>query len=440
MNELWDTAPIWLPGTITMILLVVASGFFSGSETALFYLSREDLRRMQTGSSGERLAASLMRNPDRLLTVVLFWNLVINLAYFAISVVVAKRLIDGQYNAIAGVMSLGGLVGIIIFGEVAPKSIAVIFRKQVAVLASFPLAVSARMIDPILPLLGATTRGLRRGFWPDLKLEPYLEFDDIERAVETSELGVEIVRLEQQILGRILDSAEMKAEEIMRPRGTYKVWQPPISLDDLRNVLKQNLEDQTAIGEQPHLQDIVLIAGEDGDTITRAIALKELSHLPHERLETIADEVVYVPWCGSVSEALTQLRASLVSVASVINEYGETVGVITEDDIIDTLINPNSSRTARVLDREPIVRTAGGFLVDGLTTLRYLGERLGFDYDPGEEGVLTVAALLHEELERFPKVNDQCIWQGYRFTVKTAGEPGEAIKVTLRKVPAEPPS
>lgn len=420
MNEIMDTVAIWLPGIVTMGVLVAASGFFSGSETALFYLSREDLRRMQTGNSGERLAAQLMRNPDRLLTVVLFWNLVINLTYFMVSLIVAKKLMEANHSSMAGVITFGGLGGMILCGEVAPKSLAVIFRKQVAVLASWPLAIAARALDPALPFLGTTTRALRRAIWPNLKLEPYLEFDDIERAVESSELGEEIVQLEQQILGRILDLSEMHAEEIMRPRGTYKVWQPPISLEDLRNV------------EDP--ADVVLIADEDGDTIVKAIFLEELSHLPERNLESIADEVVFVPWCGSVAATLTQLRRKFVSVASVVNEYGETVGIITEGDILDTLLNPDSSRTQRLLDRDPIVKIRSGYLVDGLTTLRYLGERLGFDYDPGDEGLLTVTSLLHEELQRFPTINDQCTWQGYRFTVKTAGGPGEAIKVEVTEI------
>jgi len=115
---------------------------------------------------------------------------------------------------------------------------------------------------------------------------------------------------------------------------------------------------------------VVLIADDDGDTVVKAIALTELSHLPDQNLESIADDVVFVPWCGSVAATLTQLRRKLVSVASVVNEYGETVGIITEGDILDSLLNPESSRTQRLLDRDPIVKIRAGYLVDGLSTLR----------------------------------------------------------------------
>ncbi len=403
-----------------MLPLMVASGFFSGSETALFYLSREELRNMATGTSAERLAATLMRNPDKLLTVVLFWNLVINLSFFAISIVFAKRLVDANYPALAGVLSMVSLVAIIIFGEVAPKSLAVIFRKQVAVWASWPLAIASRILDPLLPFLGASTRGLRRAFWPHLKHEPYLEVDDIERAVDISSLGVELLKLEKDILGRILDISDITAEELMRPRGTYSIVQAPFTREDLFS--------ETSVA------DYLIVTAEDGDTIIKAIPMRELSHIPNSQIESIAEDVVYIPWCGTVADTLTQLRSKMVSVAAVLNEYGETLGIVTENDIQDTLFNPKSSRTARLLSRDPVVKVANGYRVEGLTTLRFLAERLGFDYDPGEEGVLTVSALLHAELESFPHAGDTCRWEGYIFKVLRTGLHGTTIQVGVTKV------
>lgn len=420
MSEFLDSAAIWLPGVISMAVLSIVSGFFSGSETALFYLSRDDLRRMQTGRVGERLAASLMRNPDRLLTAVLFWNLVVNLSFFAVSLVTAKRLMDAGQPAAAGLLSFLSLAAIILLGEVAPKSLAVVFRRQVAVLAGLPLSLALRTVDPILPILGATTLGLRRMFWPGLRLEPYLDVDDIERAVETTQLGVELVQLEQQILGRILDMSGMTAEELMRPRGTCHVLQPPVHLDQIRT--------------RGTVPEYILIAGEDGDTITKALALYDLNVLPERHLESISEDVAYVPWCATVAETLARLRNRLLSVAAVVNEYGETIGIVTEDDILDTLLNPQSSRGKRLLEREPVVHRGDGWIADGLTTLRYLASRLGFDYEPGEDGLLTVVGLMHDELERFPEVGDECLWEGFRLTVIKAGGPGAAIQVSIHPV------
>ena len=301
------------------------------------------------------------------------------------------------------------------------------FARPAAAWASLPLTIAARILDPVLPLLAAATAALRRIFWPQLKLEPYLEVEDIERAVETSQLGVELVRLEQQILSRILELSDMTVEEIMRPRGSYHVWKPPVHLDDLK-----------ARGAVP---EVVLIAGADQDTVAQAISLYELNFLPAKHLESVAEHVAYVPWCATVSDTLSKLRSSLVSVASVVNEYGETVGIVTEDDILDTILNPQSSRGKRVFEREPVVvDQEGRILADGLTTLRHLAGQLNVNYQVEEVAPVTVAALLHDELERFPRVGDECRWQGFRFEVVQAGQPGEAIQVRVHPQADAPPS
>jgi CBS domain containing-hemolysin-like protein len=426
MTTLIESAGVWLPGVLAMALLIAASAFFSASETALFYLSREELRRMQSGNVGERLVASLMRNPDRLLTVVLFWNLIVNLTYFTVNLALVRRLVHGGQPAAAGVLSLLGLVLLILFGEVGPKSIAVVLRRQIAVLTGLPLSLAARALDPVLPILSTLTQALRRMLWPNLKQEPYLELDDIERAVENSELGVELVHLEQQILGRILELSDMTAEELMRPRGTYRVWQPPIHLSDLH--------------AQDAVPEFLLIAGEDRDTVTRALTLYDMTNLPERDLDKIAEPVIYVPWCATVSDTLAQLRHSLASIASVVNEYGETVGILSEDDILDTLFNPLSSRGKRLLEREPIVVGPDGRLMaDGLTTLRNLANWLELDYDVEEDDAVTVSALIHDHLERFPQIGDVCLWQGYRLKVIRAGEPGDPIEVSVQKIPGTQP-
>jgi len=427
MNGLLAAAEDWFPGALGMFLLIVFSAIFSASETALFYLSRDELRRMQTGRPAERVAAGLMRDPDRLLSVVLFLNLVVNLLYFAVSLIAARRLVLAGHSSAAATLSLAGFVALILFGEVAPKSLAVNLRRPISIFSGPPLALAARILDPILPLFAGTTRALQRVLRPQLKQEPYLNVEDIERAVETSQLGVEIARTEQEILGRILEISDMTAEEVMRPRGTYHVWQAPVHLQDLKS--------------RGSIPEVMLIAGEDRDNVTRALMLYDLNSLPEQHLENVAERVIYVPWCATIAETLSRLRSGMVSVASVVSEYGETVGIITEDDILDTLLNPQSSRGKRLLEREPITHDANGLMiVDGLTTLRYLAHVLEVDYDVEDDSPVTIVALLYDELERFPRAGDECLWEGYRLRVVRADEPGDPVQVSLEKVVSSPES
>ncbi len=115
-----------------MALLLCCSAFFSTSEAALFYLRRSERRRLAAGNRSQRIAAGLLGDPDRLLTAVLFWNLLVNLAYCAVAAVVGIRLETGGRAAAAGAFSVAALIVIIVCGEMLPKSLAVLKPRTIA--------------------------------------------------------------------------------------------------------------------------------------------------------------------------------------------------------------------------------------------------------------------------------------------------------------------
>ena len=130
MNLLFEYAP-WFAA---MAVLVAASAFFSSSEAAMFYLTRADRRILSAGSRAQRIAVRLLADSDRLLTAVLFWNLVVNVAYFAISSIVALSLErSGRHTEAAGVAA-GSLLALIVLSEMLPKNLAVLKPRWAAAL------------------------------------------------------------------------------------------------------------------------------------------------------------------------------------------------------------------------------------------------------------------------------------------------------------------
>ena len=386
-----------------MFCLVLASGFFSASETALFYLSHDELRGLRSGRPREHMAAALLSDPDRLLTAILFWNLLINLTYFSSSMVVAHRLSeDSGYGAVG--FSLLSLIAIILFGEVIPKSVAVVYRRRLALSVSWPLSITVRILDPITPVLGNISRVMRRTFWPHIERETVLDADDLERAVKASESSDDVIGQERQILHNILDLSEIAVEEVMRPRGTYVTQTPPVHLADLK-------------GEIPAGEYLALPAKQT-EEIEKVISLADFSAIPEMHLEEAAENLVHVPWCANLAGTLQFLRDNFATMASVVNEYGETIGIVTYDDLIDTIFDPDPSRARRLLKRDPVVKTAEGrYEVEGITTLRYLCKQLDLEFEPATDGLHTVAGLVYEELEQIPVVDDECSWRGYRIKV-----------------------
>lgn len=408
-------AETWLPAILAMAGLILASGFFSSSETALFYLSRDDLIAFRVGRRRQRMVADLLADPDRLLTAVLFWNLLINLTYFAISVVLARH-VGRDSTAIEAMIPLASLVGIILFGEVVPKSLAVVFRRRLATVVVWPLSASVRIFDPIAPVFRSTTDFLYRVFWPHVTVEPALEAEDLEQAIENSIGTTEIFRQERQVLHNIVDLGEISVEEVMRPRGTWSTLPLPIHLEDL--------DDQA-------IDTGFVVPGGDPDIVESIILLDHRVPFTGRFLEQLAREVIPVPWCARLAPVLQQLRDTNASAASVINEYGETIGILTHDDILDTILSPEPSRARRLLRREPVEPVGQGrYEVQALTTLRHLSKRLQLEYDPDPEQQITVSGLLQDQLERVPEVGDECLWQGFRIRVIEASGRGP-VKVLI---------
>jgi len=404
MNELIQLLITWLPELLAMLLLTAASGFFSSSETAIFCLSPDELRAFRIGTVRERSVLNLLADPDRLLTAILFWNLTINMTYFAVGVFVTQGLANSGNSGWAALFGLISLIWIILFGEVLPKSGAVAFRKLVAITFYIPLSFAVRALDPVMPFFRATTRGARRLFWPGISRESDLTADDLEQAIDNSKATSEVIVQERQILHNTLDLGEITCELSMRPRGTYLTLPTPVSLKDIRG------SDVST--------EFVAVSNADATAIESVIPLASFSHIPEDDLHLKAEEVIHVPWCADLAFTLQQLRDNYCHVASVVNEYGETIGIITHDDIIENVLFSQASRAERVLQRAPILKVAENrYHVDGMTSLRYLSRQLEAHYEPQADDAVTVAGLLQEQLERLPDVGDECSWCGLHIEV-----------------------
>jgi putative hemolysin len=181
----------------------------------------------------------------------------------------------------------------------------------------------------------------------------------------------------------------------------------------------------------------LLVTEPDNDDIAAAIALKQLTTVPRQRLERFARSVVYVPWCAPVAAVLDELQRQQREVAAVVNEFGETIGIVTLEDVFETIFEEESSRSARLLATSSIRPIEDGrWLVTGITNLRRLSRH--FDVPLEQALSVTVAGLLQERLQRLPELGDEVVWSGFHFKVIEAGDP-KSLKVELRVPPAGGP-
>jgi CBS domain containing-hemolysin-like protein len=407
-----------------MVALMGFSAFCSASEAALFYLSPADRREMKTGSRAERVAVELLANSDRLLAAVLFANLLANVAYFALASICSIHLErnpeSGPTWAIG--FGLGALLSLIVFSEMLAKSAAVIAPRWMARQFAIPLRVLVALVAPLMPPLRSINQFALRILWPNFKPEPMVEIEDLEQVIEVSRGNETLIRQEQAVLNNLIQISEIRVEEWMRPRTQVPVLRPPVRLAEL--------------SDSEQSDGYLFFTEADSDEIEKAIRLDDLTSLPEKNVEKLAIPVVYLPWTASVADAFEKMLRRDRNVTAVVNEFGETIGVLTIDDIWETLFTYSPSRVERLLDRQPLVEIeTGKWLVQGLTNLRILARRLNLELPPTSS--VTVAGLIQEQVQRLAEVGDECVWGPCYFRVVETAKRGSLVAELQLVTPAE---
>ena len=378
---------------------------------------------MRRGSLGEKTAADLLSQPDRLLTAVLFWNLVINIAYFSISSICSIELekMEGAGQTSALLFAGASLVAIIFFSEMLPKSVAVLKPRSLATRLSLPLAWAVRLVDPLMPLLQSVNLISRRLIWPGFKAEPFMEVSDLERAIEHSGNDASLIKQEQAVLQNIVQLSTIRIEEWMRPRTQFITFQPPVRLSDLNGAIPAS--------------GYVLVTEPGSREIERAIRLDNQYQLDDDNLERFAEPVLYLPWCATVADALEKMSHRDREVTVVVNEFGDTIGILTIEDILETAFAYSPSRSSRLLDMPPIEQVGENrWRVAGIMSLRQLARR--FDVEIPETFSVTVGGVIQEVKQRLAEKDDECEWGPFVFKVVEAAQRGTML-VDVRLIGAE---
>ena len=409
-----------------MAVLIACSAFFSASEAALFCLRASDRKQLAAGNRAQQLADRLLHDPDRLLSAVLFWNLVINILYFAIVSIVGLRLDRSGLSSQSFIVGFAAvaLLLIIFFSEMLPKSLAVLRPLSLATALSVPLAASIRAIDFIMPSFRTVMLLSQRVFWPGFDKEPYLQMSDLERAIELSRRDAALIEKERQVLRRIVSLSDANVQEFMRPRKQFKQFRPPVRREDL--------------GGKVPPSGFILVTEEQGDEIVSALDLSHhWQHIP-AYLDEQVEEICYVPWCASVADALQMMMDQRVPVTAIANELGETIGVLTRADILESIFSDLPGRTERLLHRDAFEEIVPGvWRVAGITNLSRLVERFQVPLPPSRH--VTLRGVIQEKLQRLPVTGDTIDWGPFQMEVvipRTADEQDD-LTIILRMAESE---
>lgn len=389
---------------VPLLILLCISAFFSSSEAAYFSLKETDRNRLKTGGALARLAESLTHDWERLLSTILFGNLVVNLLFFTLSTIWVLQLQKDGQTTYAGIVAVVSFIAILTLGEMLPKDISILKPTFFAVLWSLPLSIIYKVLAPLVPVFNTVNLLSRRLLFPDFEKEPYLQGSDMERALELSKSDATLLRREQTVLQNILSLSSIRNEELMRPRTLLKIHAPPVYFSDLQEEYKDRM------------MDYIWISETDTDELASAVSINRIAGNAKTVWNANSAPVIYVPWKGTIAQSFEIMLESKIHAAAVLNEHGETIGALTYSDILDTLFTTSSCRNRRLLHRYSLSPAGEGkWLVTGITSLRRLEKRFRVKLPKHES--TTVGGLLQENLLRLPEIGDTIDFAPFHFQV-----------------------
>ena len=412
-----------------LVILIFLSAFFSGTETALMSLNRYRLRHQaKSGHRAAKITEALLKRPDRLIGLILLGNNAVNLTAAALVTLISIR-IGGENAVFAGTMVLTFVI--LIFAEVAPKTIAALNPAKIALPAALIYYPLLKVTYPFVWLINLIANSLLRllGVSPDEIASHSLSAEELRTVV--AEAGAMVPRRHQQMLLRILDLDAVTVDDVMVPR------QDIVEID-LADDWEQSLA--TIRNSEFHRLPIC----RDGiDNIVGVVQVRRLlpdlaaGSLDADRLAEMMREPYFVPEGTPVTQQLLNFEQQQRRAAFVVDEYGDVQGLVTTEDILQEIVG-EFDRAARPADVGIIQTLDDSFIVDGGANVRQLNRLMNWSLPT--DGPKTLNGLIVEALETIPQPGTKVTLASYPLEiVETAEHSIRRVRVFRRGATDTPP-
>ncbi|MBT6670653.1 MAG: HlyC/CorC family transporter [Gammaproteobacteria bacterium] len=394
-----------------LLLLILISGFFSGSETSMMAINRYRLRHLsRIGHRGARSVSTLLERPERLIGLILLGNNFVNILASSIATIIGLRLFGDAGIAIA----TGFLTFVVlIFAEVTPKTIAALNPERFAFPAAYLLAPLLRILYPLVRLINWITNLVLRTFGISITPEQNDHLSREELRTVVKEAGGLIPQKHQAMLTSILDLEQVTVEDIMVPRNEIigidieDDWQDILNQITLSQhtrlpVFRDNTEHLLGI---LHMRDAIHLHATESDDKAELIKL-------------LRDQL-FIPEQTTLNTQLLQFQRLKQRMGLVVDEYGDVQGLVTLEDLLEEIVGEFTTDASDIIP-EVQSREDGSYLVEGSANLRELEKNMGWELP--QDGPKTLNGLILEHLEDIPESGTSMMINGYPIEVTHASE------------------
>lgn len=402
-----------------LALLLILSGFFSGSETALLALDRMRVKYLQQKQypGADRLSA-LLESPDRLLGGILVGN---NLVNIAASVVATGLLVRhfGEGGELLTILILTPIL--LIVSEVCPKTYAAQYPEKVSFLVLRPILAILWVLAPvvrIVTLISGLVTGLLRG---EEEKNPPLSEDEIKSIIQVGEESGVVTAKQKRMLHSIFDLSETRVRDVMLPRTEVVGIATDSNFQQVLELVRESGHSRFPVYSES-LDNVVGII-HSKDILAFADRPEEFSLIDNCR------KPFFAPESKRVAVLLQTFRQKREHLAIVVDEYGGVEGIVTLEDVVEEIVGEiHDEHDIEEVDFRQLGTQT--YLADGAVSLRTVNRR--FQLELPEEHVTTLAGYLLQQMGKIPVEGDRCEAEGVLFSVRRMdGRRIEEVIMTL---------
>ena len=391
---------------IILILLVFLSGLFSCAETALTTCSSFRIRSL--AEEGNKRAARLLEvleQKPRMLSALLVGNNIVNLSASSLSTVIATRKIGSGGAGIAtGILTFV----ILIFGEIAPKTLATHYADRLSLSFCNMARVLMKVFTPVIVIVNFLANGVLRiaGVDPNKKDDLITE-NELRTIVDVSHEEGVIEKDERNMIKNVVDFGDSQAKDIMVPRVDMTMVEAGAGYEELMEIFRKDMFTRLPVYE------------EDVDHVIGIINMKDIL-LYHEgdpfSLRDYLRKVYYTYEYKGTAELMAEMRAAGTGIAIVLDEYGSTAGLITLEDLVEEIVGEIRDEYDEDEKDNIIMVSEREYAAEGSAKLVEVNEKLNLSLE--SEDYDTIGGFVIGLLDHLPETGEEAEFEGIHFKVE----------------------
>ena len=391
---------------IILLILLGLSAFFSSAETALTTVNKIHIRSLaEDGNKRAKTVLKITDDSGKMLSAILIGNNIVNLSAASLTTSLAYSFGGSMVAIASGILT----VLILLFGEITPKTMATIHAEKMALIYAPIISIFMKVMTPVIFIIN----GLSIGVLFLLRVDPNAKNDlmtetELRTIVDVSHEDGVIESDEREMIYNVFDLGDAKAKDVMVPRVHVTFADVNSTYEELLDIFREDKFTRLPIFE------------DTTDNVVGTINMKDLllyDNTKEFHIRDILREAYFTYEYKSISELLVEMRQASFNIAIVLDEYGETAGLITLEDILEEIVGEIHDEYDE--NEEDFVQevTEREYIIEGSMNLDDLNDRL--DLDLNSEEYDSLGGFIIERLDRLPEAGDSIVTEeGIRMVVE----------------------